>query len=140
MTPVIIGVFSGLLIVAVVAMFRRSDLAAIYSLILSGIGFIYVGFTWSVTEDLIINSVQALFFLFVALYGLRKGLHFLAFGYFLHGIWDLLYNYFESSHLVPSNYDWFCMTLDFTIAVYLLLLKSRTAIVRNRDKNEIVNR
>ena len=125
MTPVIIGISSGLFIILIIALLKQLDKPIIYGLILSGIGFIYVGFTWSDTKALIINCAQAVFFLFIALYGIKKSLYILGGGYFLHGIWDLVYNLFPASSLVPPHYDLFCLSIDFTIGAYLLIIGYR---------------
>lgn len=127
MISAIIGIFSGLLVILIVSLFKRLDKQIIYGLILSGIGFLYVGFTWTDTGDFIINAAQAVFFLFIAWYGIKKGLYILAIGYFLHGIWDLFYNLFLDSNLIPPHYDLFCLSIDFTIGFYLLVIKYRTA-------------
>jgi hypothetical protein len=125
MIPVIIGMSSGFLVILIIALLKRFDKPTIYGLILSGIGFLYVGFTWSDTKALIINSAQAVFFLFIAWFGIKKNLYILGGGYFLHGIWDLVYNLFPASSLIPPHYDLFCLSIDFTIGFYLLLIKYR---------------
>lgn len=84
-----------------------------------------VWFAWSDPEPLIINSAQAILFLLIAWYGIRKGLYVLAAGYFLHGTWDLFDNLFQASNLIPPHYDLFCLSIDFTIGFYLLVIKYR---------------
>jgi len=121
--PVIIGISSGLFVILIIALLKQLDKPIMYGLILSGIGFIYVGFTWSDTKALIINCVQAVFFLFIALYGIKKSSYILAAGYFLHGIWDLVYHLFLDSSLIPPHYDLFCLSIDFTIGAYLLIIR-----------------
>ncbi len=123
MLPVIIGISSGLVIILIIALLKRLDKPTIYGLILSGIGFLYVGFSWSDTRALVINGAQAIFFLFIAWFGIKRGLYVLAAGYFLHGTWDLMYNLFPRSNLIPPNYDLFCLSIDFTIGFYLLVIK-----------------
>lgn len=125
MIPVIIGISSGLLVILIIALLKQLDKPTGYGLILSGIGFIYVGFTWPDTKSLIINCAQALFFLFIAWYGIKKSLYILAAGYFLHGTWDLVYNLFPDSNLIPPHYDLFCLSIDFTIGFYLLVIRYR---------------
>ena len=125
MIPVIIGISSGLFVILIIALLRQLDKPVIYGLILSGIGFLYVGFTWSDTKALIITCVQAVFFLFIAWYGIKKSLYILGGGYFLHGIWDLVYNLFPASSLIPPHYDLFCLSIDFTIGAYLLVIGYR---------------
>ena len=115
MIPVIIGISLGLFVILIIALLKRLDKPIVYGLILSGIGFLYVGFTWTDTKALIINSAQAVFFLFIAWYGIKKSLYILGGGYFLHGIWDLVYNLFPASSLIPPHYDLFCLSIDFTI-------------------------
>ena len=125
MIPAVIGISLGLLVIIIIALVKPVDKEIIYGLILSGIGFLYVGFTWSDTTALIITCVQALFFLFIAWYGIKRGSSVLAAGYFLHGIWDLVYDLLPASDLIPPHYDLFCLSVDFTIGFYLLFDKYR---------------
>ena len=125
MTAVLIGVLSGLLTILMIAVLKKLDKPTIYGLILSGIGFLYVGFTWTDWQALIVNALQAIFFLFLAYFGIKKNISFLIAGYFLHGSWDLAYSLFPASSLIPPHYDLFCLSIDFTIGFYLLLLKYR---------------
>jgi hypothetical protein len=94
-------------------------------LVLSGIGFLYVGFTWSDLQALVVTALQAIFFLFLAYFGIKKHINFLIGGYFLHGSWDLVYDLFPSSNLIPPHYDLFCLSIDFTMGFYLWLIKYR---------------
>jgi hypothetical protein len=73
----------------------------------------------------LINCIQAVVFLFIAWYGIRRSLYILAAGYFLHGTWDLIYNLFPETNLIPPHYDLFCLSIDFTIGFYLLVIKYR---------------
>ena len=125
MIPVFIGISSGLIIIFIIALLKQVDKGIIYGLILSGIGFLYVGFTWTDTKSLIITCVQAIFFLFFAWYGIKKSLYMLGAGYFLHGIWDLAYDLFPGSSLIPPHYDLFCLSIDFTIGFYLVIIGYR---------------
>ena len=125
MIPAIIGISSGLLVILIIALLKQLDKPIVYGLILSGIGFLYVGFTWSDTKALIINCAQAVLFLFIAWYGIKRSLYILGAGYFLHGIWDLVYNLFPASSLIPPHYDLFCLSIDFTIGAYLSIIRYR---------------
>ena len=125
MIPLFIGIISGLLVILIVYLLKRFDRQVIYGLILAGIGFLYVGFTWSDTIALIVTSVQAVLFLLIAGYGIKNDLYILAVGYFLHGIWDLAYNLFPGSSLIPPHYDLFCLSIDFTIGFYLIFIRYR---------------
>lgn len=126
MLPIYIGIASGFTTIFLVNILRLLDKQIIYGLILSGIGFLYVGFSWSNTGALVFTSIQAFLFLLLAYYGSGKRFYILAIGYFLHGIWDLLYNLHPASGLIPPHYDLFCFSIDFTIGVYLLTMKYLT--------------
>lgn len=126
MLPVIIGISSGLIIILLFIILKQFDKKLLYGLILTGIGFLYVGYAWTDLQALIINSIQAIVFLFLAYYGIKRNLYILAAGYFLHGSWDMAYDLFADSNLIPPQYDLFCLSIDFTIGFYLLLIKYRT--------------
>jgi hypothetical protein len=123
MNALIIGISSGVVTIFIFALLKRFDKSIIYGLILAGIGFLYVGFTWSDTRLLIINLVQAMFFLSLAYFGIKKYLYVLIAGFFLHGIWDLIYSQVTSPGLIPPHYDLFCSTYDFIIGFYLIYVK-----------------
>ncbi len=128
MTSPLIGILSGLLVILTIALLKRLDKPVIYGLILSGIGFLYVGYTWVNLESLVINAAQAIFFLFLAYFGIKKNIYILVAGYFLHGCWDLLYDLFPTTNLIPPHYDLFCLSIDFTIGFYLLLARLKLKI------------
>lgn len=121
MIPLIIGISSGLLIIGIFLLLRQHDKRTMYSLVLVGIGFLYVGFTWSDRSSFIICSIQAIVFLFLSYWGIKKGLLIVAAGYFLHGTWDLVYGLVDNSILIPPGYDLFCSSLDYVIGIYLIL-------------------
>lgn len=121
MTPILIGISTALLQIVLFELFKQFKKDHIYALTLSGIGFLYVGFTWTNTQTVIIASIQAIIFLFIAYYGLVKKSYILAAGYFLHGLWDISYNIWQDASLIPPDYDWFCLSLDFTVGIYLTL-------------------
>lgn len=122
MNAAIIGILSGIVTIAIIRLLKL-DKPMMYALILSGIGFIYVGFTWTDITTLIAACIQAIFFLFLAYFGIKKNLYFLIAGYFLHGLWDLSYDLLFIRDLVPSHYDLFCLSIDFTIGIYLMKFK-----------------
>ena len=123
MTPIIIGISSGLLTIFLLAILKQLDRRLLYGLILAGIGFLYVGFVWTNLNQLVGNSIQAILFVFLAYYGVKRSIYILAAGYFLHGAWDLVYDLMASPGLIPPHYDWFCSTLDFTIGIYIVFFK-----------------
>jgi len=126
MSSVIVGISSGLLVILSIMILKNLDKKVIYGLILSGIGWLYVGYTWSDLNSLIITTVQAIFFLFIAYFGIKKSLYIMAAGYFLHGLWDLAYDLFPDNHLIPPHYDLFCLSIDFTIGVHLFAIQYRS--------------
>lgn len=131
MTPIIIGVTAALLQILLFELLKQFKKETIYALTLAGIGFLYVGFTWSDTTTVIITAVQAIVFLMIAYYGLTKNLHVLALGYFLHGLWDICYDLWQDATLIPPHYDLFCASLDFTVGIYLL-----AKVIKQKDKSE----
>jgi hypothetical protein len=122
MISLIIGIAAGLLAVAMAELQRRLDKPTVFGLLLSGIAFLYVGFTWANMQALVISSVQALFFLGLSYYGINRSLWFLIVGYFVHGIWDVTYHLFADSLLIPPHYNLFCLAVDLTISLYLLVV------------------
>jgi hypothetical protein len=123
----LIGLATGLVTILGIRIFLKDNERLIYALVLSGIGFLYVGYTWMDTEQLIITCVQAIVFLLLAAYGM-KNIFVLATGYFLHGIWDVIYNYFTAFEHVPPHYDGFCFTVDVVMGAYLLIFKKRMSL------------
>ena len=125
MTAVAIGILSGSLTILLGYIFKLADKKVYYGLILSGIGFLYVGFVWTDLQALIIDSIQAIGFLLLAYYGITKNMHILTIGYFLHGCWDITYGWFQNPALIPPDYDLFCMAIDFTLGIYLLIFTKK---------------
>ncbi len=66
MNATLIGIAEGLLIIITFTVLKQFDKKIIYGLILTAIGFLYVGYTWSDITQLVITSVQASVFLFLA--------------------------------------------------------------------------
>ena len=121
MTPIVIGITTALLQITLFEVLKNFKKDSIYALTLAGIGFLYVGFTWTDTPTFIITSFQAIVFLLIAYYGLVKNPYILAAGYFLHGLWDIVFPFWLNAAILPPHYDWFCSTLDFTVGIYLIL-------------------
>ena len=119
MNAALIGISAGVITIFIIAMLKL-ERPITYALILSGIGFLYVGYTWTDLSTVITTSIQAIFFLFCAYAGVKKNIYFLIAGYFLHGAWDLVYPFFFSSSLIPPHYDMFCLSIDFVMGFYLL--------------------
>jgi hypothetical protein len=122
MNATLIGLSSSLITILIFHFPKRFDKNTIYGLILMGIGFLYIGYTWTDINTAIVSGFQALFFMSLAYLGIKKSYWFLVAGYFLHGVWDLVYPMFFNSELLPPDYDYFCITYDFIVSIYLLIL------------------
>jgi hypothetical protein len=133
MIPLLIGISSGILIIGLFRVLKGFDKRAMYSLILVGIGFLYVGFTWSDRSSFIICSVQALLFLYLAYRGIKKSYLIIAIGYFLHGTWDIVYGIIENTNLIPPGYDLFCSSLDYVIGIYLIACSKQIQSAQRQD-------
>jgi hypothetical protein len=123
MNAFLIGLTGSLLTIVIVTLLKRLDKNTFFGLILVGIGFLYVGYTWSDTTAFIISAVQALLFVLLAYVGIKKNVNYIIAGYFLHGFWDLVYGQFSYAGLLPPDYDIFCLTYDVVIGVYLWVLR-----------------
>ena len=122
MTPILIGIAGALLLIISFEILKQFNKDSIYALTLSGIGFLYVGYTWTDTPTVIVTCIQAIIFVLIAYYGLLKNPYILAAGYFLHGLWDIVYHFWFDASLIPPHYDWFCSSLDFTVGIYLIVI------------------
>jgi len=123
MKAALFGILIGIVAVIFIALLRGLERRTMYGLTLTGIGFLYVGFTWSDPLSLGINIFQAVFFVFLSYYGINKSTSVLIAGYFLHGLWDLAYTYMNLPTLRPPHYDLFCLAVDFTMGLYLVILQ-----------------
>lgn len=61
----LIGVSTGLIIILLFVLLKHFDKRIVYSLILTAIGFLYVGYTWTDIMAISLNIVQAIFFFFL---------------------------------------------------------------------------
>lgn len=125
MTAAIIGLSSGLFFIFLFNFFKHLDQRLIYGLILTGIGFLYVGFVWTDKDSVVINSIQAVVFLLIAYAGVKRNLYFLVAGFLLHGLWDIIYPFFRDPSLIPPHYDLFCLTIDVVMGLYILVFKKQ---------------
>ena len=123
MIAALIGISAGLFTILIAALFKRADKNLFYGLVLACIGFLYIGYSWTDIADVIMNILQAMFFLLLAYIGVKKNPNFLIAGYFIHGLWDFIYSHVGNAELLPPHYDLFCSTYDFIIGFYLLRLK-----------------
>ena len=68
-----------------------------------------------------LNIIQAIFFLFLAYYGIKEHVLYGS-RIFSHGLWDIAYDLFADSKLLPPHYDMFCLSIDFTMGLYLWII------------------
>lgn len=81
MTAAIIGVISSVLTILVFSFLKRIDKHIIYGLILMGIGFLYIGYTWTDINTAIVSFIQAMVFTTFAYLGIKKNYRFLMAGH-----------------------------------------------------------
>ncbi len=67
-SAILIGFIGGLLNILLFTLLKKLEKGTLYGLVLTGIGFLYVGFVWTDLQALIINSAQAIVFVFIAYY------------------------------------------------------------------------
>lgn len=125
MLPLLLGAAIGIISIVLINLLTRTHRVIYYGLVLSGIGFLYVGFTWTDTYQLVTTIIQAFAFVLLAFYGIKRSIYILAAGYLLHGLWDLVYNLVTTVQLVPPHYDIFCFTIDFVMGAYLFIYRKR---------------
>ena len=126
MNAIIIGIITGIVAVISINLLKRFNRPLLYALVLSGIAYLYVGYNWSDTVLLVVCAIQSVVFVLVACAGVQKSLLILAAGYFLHGVWDLLFDLLPATGLMPPHYDLFCLSVDFTMGIYLVILHYKT--------------
>ncbi len=122
MHAALLGIGIALVTILVLSPLKKPGKKIMYSLVLTGIAFLYVGYTWMDLPALSINIVQAVCMSFLAYFGITRNFKWTIAGYFLHGLWDLLYGVFADPSLIPPDYDWFCLIIDFLMGIYLLIL------------------
>ena len=113
--------FTGLLSAGSIELFRFDRLTA-GSLVLTAIGFIYVGFAGDDSTLLLVNGTQALVIWLLAYGGLRKNPMLIPLGLLLHAGWDLGYNFLVVGTGIPEGYGLFCVVVDLGLAGYFSLV------------------
>jgi len=114
-----LGLVLSLVVIVVLEKLSFLEKRLVGALTLTGIAFIYVGFSWHDIQSLILTIIAALVFLTLSYFGYRKNFILIVLGLILHGIWDALFPLFSSS--VPEGYDVFCITIDFILALYFFI-------------------
>ncbi len=111
-----IGFIVSLIVIVLLEKLNFLEKRLVGALTLTGIAFIYIGFSWHDVQSLILTIAGAVIFLTLSYFGYRNNFILIVLGLILHGIWDVLFPLFSSS--VPEGYDVFCITIDFILALY----------------------
>ncbi len=131
MTEIISGIVVAVAIIIIsrlVARFFSTKLFA--ATVLVAIAFIYVGFSLkgNPVNAIILESVMALVFYFLALIGYTRNPSLIAYGIILHGVWDILHH---QAWLVKTDvaayWPLFCLIVDIIDGVYFLYIFNRRA-------------
>jgi|AntRauTorckE5430_2_1112549.scaffolds.fasta_scaffold00275_4 hypothetical protein len=122
----LLGLLSAGFIIGAIELLRLDKLAA-GSLILTAIGFIYVGFSGDDLVQTTVNSAQALGIWLLAYGGLRKNALLIPLGLVLHAAWDLGYLFVvPGASIVPEGYELYCVVVDLVLAGYFYYCLRKT--------------
>ena len=116
MIDFLIGLITTGVIIALLEVLRFLEKRLIASLTLTGIAFIYIGFSWNDTPSLIFCIAGVALFFALSYFGYKNNFKLVLIGLILHGIWDFFFPFFSST--APGGYDIFCLTIDFILAFY----------------------
>jgi hypothetical protein len=126
MTEIISGIVTTVFIIIVFQVFSKYFTAKLIAAgVLVAIGFIYVGFSLkqNTVELIILECIAAMIFFFIAIIGYIKNSSIIAFGIMLHGLWDLFHhNGLLIRTDIPTYWPVFCLTIDFLLGLYLLVV------------------
>ena len=93
-----------------------------YSLVLAGAIYVLFGLVESRTlASMVPESLVGLFFIGLALLGIRGSLLALGVGWFLHGLWDVASPHYIDVSYLPWILEPSCVGFDFFVGVYLVL-------------------
>lgn len=119
MNDFFIGLITTVTIIAILEIFKLLEKRLVAALILVGIAFIYVGFSWEDVSSLLLVTLGVIGFFSLSYFGYKRNFNLIVLGLVLHGIWDVVFPYFSS--VTPVGYDIFCITIDFLLAIYFYL-------------------
>lgn len=119
MNDFLIGLATTAAVIGFLEIFRSVDKKLIGALTLSGIAFIYVGFSIGDLTSLFVSVFGVSFFLALSYWGYRKNFILIVIGLVLHGLWDIIFPHYSSQ--APEGYDIFCITIDMLFAPYFAL-------------------
>ena len=119
----VVGVVSGLVSTGFSALWDGTDSLAYNAMLLTGIGWVYLGFAIADgrRSAIIIQAVSAFACLGVAFVGFHGDSHLvIGLGFIAHGAWDWLHHNHRGPTEVRTYYPPFCAVADIVIGVPLL--------------------
>ncbi len=116
MNSFFIGLITTAVIIALLEVLKFLEKRLIAALTLTGIAFIYIGFSWNHIPSLIYCIAGVAVFFGLSYFGYEHNFKLIIIGLILHGIWDFFFSFFSST--APEGYDIFCLTIDFILAFY----------------------
>lgn len=122
--PVFVGIIAALVTISLKGFLEEKYVFDISALLLAFIPAIYVGFALMDGRRgvIVAEVVQAAVFFGIALAGLWGSTWYLVFGYFAHGVWDLLHHSRGIQTKHPGWYVHFCFVYDWMISLALVVL------------------
>ena len=118
----LIGVGLGLISILFSLIFEPSRQIELWAILLVVIAAIYIGFGISDgrTTEMVIEILNGVFFIVLAILGMWYSVYFLVAGYILHGFWDILHRSKTVKTNVQKWYPPFCMIYDWVIGSWLI--------------------
>lgn len=114
-----IGIITTVAVVVMIELLRNFDRRLIGSLTLTGIAFIYIGFSWADVPSLVSAILAVAVFFWLSYFGYKRNFVLVIAGLVLHGIWDIVFPLFSTS--APEGYGIFCLTVDLLLALYFFI-------------------
>ena len=128
MNDFLIGLAWTIGIIGFLEIFRSFDKKLLAAFTLTGIPFIYIGFSFHDPQSLFASILAVAFFVALAYYGYKNNFYLVIAGLALHALWDLAFPLFSS--MAPEGYDIFCITIDVLLALYFYI---RIKVIENNS-------
>jgi hypothetical protein len=122
--PIVVGTGLAGLTYGLASLLPAEVRLPVHAVLLAGIAAVYVGFAIADgrTRFLVMQVAGVLAFGALAVAGLSVHTGFLAAGYVLHGVWDLLHHRTDVPARRAPWYIPLCLAYDWIVGAYLLLL------------------
>ena len=122
---ILVAILTAIPIMILVPILKKYIPAKLFAAtILIAMSFIYVGFAVAenTAEVIIIESIVALIFYFIAIIGYKQDSRILALGILFHGIWDSIHHFTSAAHDSPTYWPLYCFTVDLIWCIYFYML------------------